>query len=168
MSWNQQKEMMNFESPWSAVLCSRVLKLSKVPNLLHYTCLEALSNDQQLKSTGSTSISRFHRHAHAHELLKFWFNWSKQVMILAQWMMRIKNIQEFLMFVWRNSRFKERESWENSWIFYLKFSVMAVMIRVWAYILHANDAENQFNLSLIMISELWSNLQKMKIALPCP
>lgn len=47
-------------------------------------------------------------------------------------------------------------------------SVIAVMVRVWVYILHANDVENQFNLSLIMISELWSNLQKIKIALPCP
>jgi hypothetical protein len=44
----------------------------------------------------------------------------------------------------------------------------SVMIRVSLFIFLVNDTDNHISLVLIMISELWSQLQKMKIKLPWP
>lgn len=48
--------------------------------------------------------------------------------------------------------------------FDLKSSVIPVMIRVWPFILHANDHANPLFHVLIMISEYWSKLQKCTLS----
>jgi hypothetical protein len=66
----------------------------------------------------------------------------------------IKNMQEFLVFVWRKSKFEEREIGGSFEFSDLKWFCSADRIRVLVFISLANHTENQISHPLIMISEI--------------